>query len=268
MGAGERDFWTQWDGEIRTWMGAVMNRCLVCVVVLAACAPATRTTSNPVVAGVVSDSTRTIPPNLHWYMNSAESRAIALQTYRAATERVTELSRGLQPGTWAVILDADETALDNSEQRRRDALSGTAFSDSARHVWVRQRAAKAVSGAVQFTQAVHQLGGRVAYVTNRDDFECDDTRANLMSVGLVTDIVLCRVNHASDKNPRFEAIQRGAPETGGAPLQVLVWVGDNILDFPRLSQGARTQPNGFELFGDRYFLLPNPLYGSWERNPK
>jgi 5'-nucleotidase (lipoprotein e(P4) family) len=245
-----------------------MTRRLLCLVVLAACVPAHRTASTPVTTPVASDATRTIPLNLHWFMNSAEYRAVALQTYRAATARVTELSRGLPAGSWAVILDVDETVLDNSEMRRRDALSGAAFSDSARHDWVRQRAAKAIPGAVQFTQAVRQLGGRVAFVTNRDDFECDDTKANLTSVGLAADVVLCRANRVSDKNPRFDAIQRGTPETGGAPLRVLLWVGDNILDFPALTQAARTQANGLDLFGDRYFMLPNPLYGSWESNPR
>jgi predicted secreted acid phosphatase len=87
-------------------------------------------------------------------------------------------------------------------------------------------------------------------------------------VGLAADVVLCRANRVSDKNPRFDAIQRGTPETGGAPLRVLLWVGDNILDFPALTQAARTQANGLDLFGDRYFMLPNPLYGSWESNPR
>jgi 5'-nucleotidase (lipoprotein e(P4) family) len=166
-----------------------------------------------------------------------------------------------------VVLDVDETTLDNSENRRRQALAGTSYSDTAAARWIRERAATAIPGAVAFTNVVHRLGGRVAYVTNRDAPECDDTKANLVRLGFSVDIMLCRINHVSDKNPRFDAIQRGAREAGGTPMQILVWVGDNILDFPDLTQAVRTQPNGFELFGDRYFLLPNPLYGSWEKNP-
>jgi predicted secreted acid phosphatase len=46
-----------------------------------------------------------------------------------------------------------------------------------------------------------------------------------------------------------------------------MWVGDNIQDFPRLRQDVRTQGDSvFAEFGDRFFVLPNPMYGSWERN--
>ena len=52
------------------------------------------------------------------------------------------------------------------------------------------------------------------------------------------------------------------------PLRVLMWVGDNIQDFPRLRQDVRTaSDSAFASFGDRFIVLPNPMYGSWERNP-
>ena len=50
-------------------------------------------------------------------------------------------------------------------------------------------------------------------------------------------------------------------------LQVLAFVGDNIQDFPVLTQDVRTQPeSAFAGFGETLFLLPNPMYGSWEKN--
>jgi predicted secreted acid phosphatase len=49
-------------------------------------------------------------------------------------------------------------------------------------------------------------------------------------------------------------------------LTVVAWVGDNIQDFPRLTQASRNDPAAFADFGRRYFVLPNPMYGSWERN--
>ena len=51
------------------------------------------------------------------------------------------------------------------------------------------------------------------------------------------------------------------------PLDVLMWVGDNIQDFPRLTQSIRTAADSaFADFGETYIALPNPMYGSWERN--
>ncbi|MFI5257962.1 MAG: HAD family acid phosphatase [Gemmatimonadales bacterium] len=53
------------------------------------------------------------------------------------------------------------------------------------------------------------------------------------------------------------------------PLRVLMWVGDNIQDFPALTQAAmRSAPaSAFDEFGERFVVLPNPMYGSWEGNP-
>jgi len=48
----------------------------------------------------------------------------------------------------------------------------------------------------------------------------------------------------------------------------VMWVGDNIQDFPRLRQDIRSSSDSaFAEFGDRFIVLPNPMYGSWERNP-
>jgi predicted secreted acid phosphatase len=51
---------------------------------------------------------------------------------------------------------------------------------------------------------------------------------------------------------------------GNPPLKVLIWVGDNIQDFPNLTQASPGNPGDF---GVRYFVLPNPMYGSWQKLP-
>jgi 5'-nucleotidase (lipoprotein e(P4) family) len=209
-----------------------------------------------------------LPRDVHWFRNSAEYRAIAIETYRAATARITELARNAPAGAWTVVLDIDETTLDNSEFQRRLAVTGATYSDSTWNAWVRERAAPAVPGAVAFMNTVHSVGGRVALVSNRDDIVCSETRSNLRTMGIHADVVLCRVNHVSDKNPRFDALQNGTAAAGLPPLRILLWVGDNIQDFPHLTQDVRATPGGFELFGDRYFMLPNPMYGSWEANER
>jgi acid phosphatase len=72
--------------------------------------------------------------------------------------------------------------------------------------------------------------------------------------------VLCRPAPpaSSDKNPRFKAVQDR--------YNVLMFVGDNIQDFPATTQAIRAQGNAaFEHFGVDWIVLPNPMYGSWER---
>jgi len=212
-----------------------------------------------------------LPPSssvgaIHWGRNSAEQRAVFLQTYRWAGERLRALAAREPRGSWAVIMDADETTLDNSPYQLRRAGQNLGYSAESWAAWAHEKAAPATPGAPEFTRLVHELGGRVAIVTNRDDDQCADTRENLRQVGIAFEVVLCRVQGQSDKNPRFAAVQSGTG-TGQPPLKVLMWVGDNIQDFPRLGQDARTQPSALNEFGRAYVILPNPMYGSWERNP-
>ncbi|HKP76288.1 MAG TPA: HAD family acid phosphatase, partial [Longimicrobiaceae bacterium] len=202
---------------------------------------------------------------IHWWRNSAEQRVAFTQTYRWAGERLREMASGQARGGWAVIMDADETVLDNSPYQLDRAKQNLGYSSESWAAWAHARSAPATPGAAEFTRLVHELGGRVAIVTNRDDELCDDTRANLRQVAVEADVVLCRVQGQSDKNPRFAAVESGTG-TGLPPLRVLMWVGDNIQDFPQLSQSVRDQPVPAD-FGRRFVVLPNPMYGSWERSP-
>ena len=209
-----------------------------------------------------------LPEAIRWVRASAEHRALFLQVYAAAEARIRDLAAGRKPGTWAVILDADETILDNSTYQMRRAAVGQGFTADTWDAWVLEQSAPALPGAAAFVTAVRTLGGRIAIVTNRDEPTCAATRNNIKAVGLAVDMVLCRVKGVSDKNPRFEAVQRGTAAEGIGPLDVLLWVGDNIQDFPKLTQEVRGQSaEALSAFGRTYFMLPNPMYGSWERLP-
>ena len=219
--------------------------------------------------GTVTTATpgRRLPNEIRWFRNSAEYRALTTQVYRQASVRLADLVRGRERNSWAVILDADETILDNSEYQRRRAVVDSAFSEPTWVAWVRERAAVPVPGSVDFVRLVHTMGGRVAVVTNRADSLCAATRENLTKVGATADIVLCQPPGQSDKNPRFQRIQNGSAMPGMPALTVVAWVGDNIQDFPALTQAIRDDPSKMNDFGQRFFVLPNPMYGSWERLP-
>jgi len=206
--------------------------------------------------------------DIHWFRSSAEYRGLALEVYRMAGDHLAENSRGLAARTWAVILDADETVLDNSKHERDLADRNEVYTETGWTAWVRQRAAGAIPGAVEFIKRVQTMGGQVVIVTNRADSLCAPTRDNLRSIGVAADLVLCKTADSGDKNPRFALVQSGAPAWGIPALKVVEWVGDNIQDFPALTQAVRSVPGGYAEFGVKYFLLPNPMYGSWEKNPE
>jgi 5'-nucleotidase (lipoprotein e(P4) family) len=209
-----------------------------------------------------------LPEAIRWVRASAEHRALFLQVFGAASAHVRELAGQHARGTWAVILDADETILDNSEYQRRRAAQGLGFTPETWDAWVREEQAAALPGAGAFLALVRELGGRIAIVTNRDDVLCDETRRNLAALALVNDVVLCRVKGLSDKNPRFEAVRRGTAAPGLDALAVVAWIGDNIQDFPALTQDVRSQSDEvYSAYGRTYIMVPNPMYGSWERLP-
>lgn len=240
---------------------------LVCalLMLMASCASAP-----PAVPTQPADATAAgaVPRDVHWVRSAAEFRAIFVQTYRAATDRLRELVAGRPTGSWAVIMDADETILDNSEYQRRIGLRGESFDIATWNEWVREQAADSLPGAAAFIRAVSELGGRVAIVTNRDEIVCDETRANLQRLAMTVDVVLCQVPGESGKAGRFDAVRRGTTPAGLPPLDVVMFVGDNIHDFPGATQQLRdAAPAAFAAFGDTWFVLPNPMYGSWERNP-
>ncbi|MGZ8455811.1 MAG: 5'-nucleotidase, lipoprotein e(P4) family [Gemmatirosa sp.] len=241
-------------------------RCAVVLsaALLAACAPAATPMSAP--APVAAAATRPVSNDLRWFRTAAERRALFLQAYRVAGEQLARLAEGRAAGSWAVILDADETVLDNSPYSQARAAMDSVYTPESWTHWVERRAAVALPGAATFVAGVRAAGGRVVIVTNRTAAECPATRDNLRRVGVTVDAVLCQTG-PSDKNPRFESVARGVE--GLPPLTVLMWVGDNIQDFPRLTQaGTRAAPDSaFAEFGRRFIVVPNPMYGSWERNP-
>ena len=238
-----------------------------------ACAPSTGTVASPPAptptpAMGTTALADTTPTSVRWFRASAERRALSLQTYRLATAALERRAAGLPSGSWAVILDADETVIDNSPYQQELTRRRATFDSGTWNAWVTRGAAAALPGAPEFTRRARELGGRVVIVTNREQSQCDATRANLQRVAIAIDAVLCKTDPSNSfKDVRFEAVAAGVPPSPLPPLRVLMWVGDNIQDFPRLRQNIRSaSDSAFAEFGDRFIVLPNPMYGSWERN--
>ncbi|MGE3840557.1 MAG: HAD family acid phosphatase [Vicinamibacterales bacterium] len=241
------------------------------VIVTLTGAPACRSTApvTPATAPVpgtapASALPQTEPDSVKWVRLAAEYHAAALQAYALATTRI-EAAASRPRNTWAVVLDADETVISNLAYQRERALAGLPYTSESWAAWVARREATPIPGASRFMARVRDLGGRIAIVTNRSAAECDDTQAVFRQHALAYDAMLCRPEKGpSDKNPRFRAVGRGEP-FGSGPVEVVLFVGDNILDFPEASQAWREQgESAFSEFGRRFVLVPNPMYGSWQ----
>lgn len=233
-------------------------------------APQSSTATTPVEAPAASEGVD-LPPSIHWARSSAEHDVLYRQIFLRAAERLEEIAAGWPAGTWAVSLDADETVLDNSlYQKERWEETGSfddLYSPESWNAWVMRQEAPPLPGAVEFLGKIRELGGVIAIVTNRRESQCPATEENFRKEDMPFDIMLCR-GETGEKEPRWARIEAGTASPAYGPLTLVMWLGDNIEDFPERTQELRFGDTGdFAPFGRIYFNLPNPMYGSWQDNP-
>jgi len=240
-------------------------RLLFVAVALTGCATA-GPPSRPEEPAAASTS-RPLSKSTHWMGSSSEYQALVRQTFSLAAQRLREVVVDKEPDTWAVVVDADETVVSNIEYDKELTRLGLESDDELWDAWVARRAAPPLPGAIDFLGLVHELGGRIAVVTNRLHQHCPDTEANFRAFNIPFDVMLCRRDDRQ-KEPRWEMVRTGTASPELPPLEIVMWIGDNIRDFPSLDQSDRHRGDrAFVDFVSLYFVMPNPLYGSWEDNP-
>ena len=204
---------------------------------------------------------------LLWMRTSAEYRALAYQGYNVAMNAVkmavTDPSHQRKP--LAIVLDADETVVDNTKLMGESIVNGNGRFDAP---WWRQAVhqgkSQAMPGAVEFLNEVHKQGVEIFYVSNRyAPVNLDVTIQNFKELGFPSvdkDHVLL-FERDSDKQPRFDMIAK--------KYYVIVYMGDNAGDFPIGTKGKTlAERNAIidahkEDFGTTFVIFPNPAYGSW-----
>jgi 5'-nucleotidase (lipoprotein e(P4) family) len=203
---------------------------------------------------------------IKYMRDSEEYAALARQTYRLAADAVQRAGQGIGRQPWVVILDIDETALDNSTYELERAAYGQPFESASWNAWVRRQAAGAVPGVVDFVATVRRAHGRIAWISDRDAATLDATRVNLRAVGMWSDDDrLC----LQDRPERTKRIRRAEVVSGtgacawpGTPVRAVAFLGDQMGDFPDASE--HIPDTGTDAaFGRTCFLLPNSMYGQW-----
>lgn len=204
------------------------------------------------------------------YVRDAEEYAVLTrQVYRQALVAVTSAVRertARMSGPWAVVLDIDESVLDNSTYELDRATYGLAFENVSWNAWVDRGEAGLVPGVVEFISGIRRQGGRVVFISNRDEAVRAATLGNLQRFSLWTEndkICLATDSTYPKRARRAELVEgRGNCSWNGTPVPVLAFVGDQMGDFPAAGE-SDADAGKDDAFGRRYFILPNPLYGSW-----
>ncbi len=199
-----------------------------------------------------------------WYQRSSEMRALCYQAYNWA--RIVVDQRLLEPPyeNLAVILDIDETILDNSPFQAELILRGESYHSDLWYKWTQQASASALPGAVNFCQYLYEKNIEIFYISNRTVREMNPTINNLSELGFPfsdQDHLLLKTS-TSSKKIRREKISDSH--------EIILLMGDNLNDFSSIFED-RSDHNGHLLvdqyaayFGNRFIVLPNPMYGAWE----
>jgi 5'-nucleotidase (lipoprotein e(P4) family) len=204
------------------------------------------------------------------YMRDSEEYAtLTRQIYRLAGEAVTRGATSAAGRRWAVVLDIDETTLDNSTYQLERATYGLPFDGASWNAWVNRQEAPAIPGVVDFVGQVRRAGGHVGWISNRDTAVVDATRENLKRFGLWNDddrLCLQKTPQHTKAQRRHEIVTGiGDCAWPSQPAQVIVFLGDQLGDFPSAEEQI-PQTGTDNAFGRVCFLLPNSMYGSWERS--
>lgn len=178
---------------------------------------------------------------------------------------------GLPP---AVIVDIDETLLDNVPLNARDIINNQVYSYDCWNTWVEQAKAQALPGSVAFLQAARQKGIKVYYLTNREHSQVAATAENLRLRGFPIESD-AQILAASTPTGHCESAGYGKNcrrQWVASQARVLLMAGDSLGDFVQAEHNTLdAQRKAVEPYvnwlGQRWFLLPNPSYGNWYSAP-
>jgi 5'-nucleotidase (lipoprotein e(P4) family) len=221
-----------------------------------------------------------------WTQTSIEHELIYRQIFASATR---QLDTALADPTWdalalpprdlaglppAVVVDIDETVLDNVPLNARDILTNQVYSYDRWNTWVDQAKAQALPGAVEFLQAADKKGITVYYITNREHSQVQATVNNLRLRGFPV---------AHNEQVLAASTPTGGCEQAGygkncrrqwvaSHARVLMLAGDSFGDFVQaehntLADQRKAAAPYLAWLGQRWFLLPNPTYGNWYSAP-
>ena len=249
---------------------------LVLVVALGCAAPILRQTQDPPAHDLLNA--------VLWMQRSVEYKASTLSAFALARIR---LDQALQDPNWtaapkeqtgayqslppAVVLDADESILDNSGYQAWMVLNGTTFDPKTWNSYVNTVTTAAIPGAAEFARYADAKGVKVFYITNRTAEEEPATRKNLEKLGFPmggpVDTML-----TTRKQPDWGSAKGTRRAFIAKSYRILLNIGDNFADFVDEYRGSEAErlkvmEQHKDRWGRDWIVIANPSYGSFESAP-
>ncbi len=201
-----------------------------------------------------------------WFQQSAEMEAAYLQAYNHGKMLLaSKLDTLPEDGDYGVVLDIDETVLDNSPAEVILIRNGETFSQDNWKKWTAQARARALPGVKDFIDFAISSGVDVFYISNRGIEELDATLKNLSALDFpnADSAHVLLKTETSDKTARRTKVS--------AMTTVLLYVGDNLRDYSEAfgergtDLGKGVVHSTKEDWLTNFIILPNPTYGEWEK---
>ena len=212
---------------------------------------------------IAPDSEQMVMSTL-WFQQSAEMRAIYYQSFNLAEFRVQqklETYSGKKP--LAVVVDIDETILDNSPSEAKNIRDGERYSQERWANWISKASAMPLPGSLEFANYLKKEGVELFYISNRTVEQLNSTIENLNKHHFPyadEEHVFLRSDSSSKKTRR---------EKVSSEYEIILLIGDNLGDFNEVFDnrsdefGKALVDQYKEDFSNRFIVLPNPIYGSW-----
>jgi 5'-nucleotidase (lipoprotein e(P4) family) len=203
-----------------------------------------------------------------WQQTSAEYTALCYQAFNAAKYQLNENLKNdsYNSSSKAIILDLDETVIDNSPYNAQLILENKDYTPQTWKNWVEKKNATLVPGAKDFLDFATEKGFNIFFISNRSKEYILETSENLQSKG----IEIQESNYLLKDNSSSKVDRRNFVSS---KLDIIMLIGDNLADFTdeldkELTVKERkhlinTEFN--EYFGYRYIILPNIMYGNWQK---
>lgn len=199
-----------------------------------------------------------------WQTTSAEYRALAYQAYNIAGLRLDEDLKITRTQKRAIIVDADETVLDNTGFQIRMIVDGAQYYVDF-DGWVKSAQAKAIPGSVDFLNYAYENDCDIYYISNRKLHHMEGTLNNLKALGFpqAEESHILLQDDSSNKGIRREQVAEDH--------FIVMLIGDNLIDFEDVFRKKSIEERFSSIedfkdeFGKRFIILPNPMYGEWEK---
>jgi 5'-nucleotidase (lipoprotein e(P4) family) len=222
-----------------------------------------------------------------WMQRAPEYRAGAEQVYRMAAQKIAAPAPGsaaveqqnvpadvLARMPTAVVLDLDETVLDNTVYQARLLRDRKNHDSRSWGEWVGAGEAEAIPGAREFIATARKLGHAVFFLSNRDCTAPPPTATDPCPAETATMKNLVSLGIDTAPDPEHLLLRKERPDwnTGvkthrrafvAQKYRIVALVGDDLGDFvdPKIFAADRDRLES--RFGETWFVLPNPIYGSW-----